>query len=93
MMVWAVFNGGVNYTPGSVHEVRDIELFTSLRAAGDTLWSRVNGRAFGFDSVDRDTASMHVWLACPNDGAGEVTEYPDRVITIGPRDGIRVVQA
>jgi hypothetical protein len=85
--VWAVFNGGVNYSPGSVHELRDIEEFPSLRAAGDALWSRVSDR---MQLVDRASASMHIWLACPNDGHGDVTEYPDGIATIGPRGGVRV---
>ena len=90
MKAWAVFNGGVNYSPGSPHELRDIEEFRSIAAAGDALYARVHDWVPGFGNVDRETASMHVWLACPNDGAGDVQEYPDRVITIGPRDGIRI---
>ncbi len=89
MKVWTVFNGGVNYSPGSPHELRDIEEFESLRAAGEEFYIRVRGFHPEFGNVDRETASMHVWLACPNDGQGDVQEYPDRVITVGPRDGIR----
>jgi hypothetical protein len=88
--VWACFNGGVNYSPGSPHNLRDIEQFDSVAAAGRALYARVNGREFGFDCVDRETASMHVWLAHPNDGEHEVTEYPDRQITIGSRGGTKI---
>lgn len=85
--VWTVFNGGVNYSPGSPHEPGDIVEYRSIAAAGDALWGMVHDR---MAMVDRATASMHIWLACPNDGDGEVTEYPDRIATIGPRDGIRI---
>jgi hypothetical protein len=89
MIVWGVFNGGANYSPGSVHELRDIEEFPTMRAAGVALWRRVRGWEGDFPNVDAD-ASLHLWFACPNDGAGDVQEYPDRVVTVGPRGGIRV---
>lgn len=90
-MVWGVFNGGSGYSPGSVHELRDIEQFDSIRSAMDTFWRRSTGLDDQFPGVGTD-ASMHIWLACPNDGTGEVQEYPDREITVGPRGGIRVAR-
>ena len=91
MRVWVLFNGGANYSPGSVHEVRDIEEFSSMRNAGIALWQRVTGRDNDFPNVTPD-ANMHLWMYCPNDGAGDVHEYPDREVTVGPRGGIRVAR-
>lgn len=92
--VWAVANYGVNYTPGDVREVSHLEEFSSLRAAGDALLSRVFGGDPQLPNVDRD-ASFHVWLSNPQ---GEDYVWPflagsessDRQITIGPREGIRI---
>ena len=92
--VWTIANYGVNYTPGDVREVSHLEEFPRLRAAGEALWSRVHGWDSQLPNIDRD-ANLHVWLSNPQ-GEDYVwpflagAEYPDRVITIGPRDGIRV---
>lgn len=89
MQVYAVFSGGVNYSTGSVYNAEDVEVFASLKSAGDTLWSRRAGRDSYYPNVD-DTAQMSVYFADPRP-TGQ--EYPDRVITVGPRGGIRVERA
>jgi hypothetical protein len=91
MKVWGLFNGGSGYSPGSVHELRDIEEFSSLRVAGITLYDRVAGNIREFPNVDRD-ASFHIFFAHPH-GPDGVQEYPDRVMTIGPRGGVRIERA
>jgi len=95
MKCWAVGNYGANYTPGDVREVTHLEEFASMREAGEALWRRVRGMDQDFRLADRDS-TLHVWLSNPQGEdyvwpflAGD--EYPHRVISIGPRDGIRNV--
>ena len=94
MTVWAVFNGGHgSYSPGDVHNPRDVESFASLRAAGVELWWRHRGARSYYPCVG-DDASLHVYISDPSAGTdGPAYEYPDRIITIGPRGGIRMERA
>jgi len=91
MVVYGVFHGGANYSAGSVHNPSDVRRFDSITAAVDTVWVRFTGRDHSFPNVD-ESATMHLWLSDPRADAndGQAAEYPDRVISIGPRGGVRV---
>ena len=93
MKVWATFHGGYNYGESWIpFLVKDVEEFDSLQSAKDTFWRRCDFDPY-YPCTD-ESAEMQVFLANPineddqpNDYFADV--YPDRIITVGPRGGIR----
>jgi hypothetical protein len=105
-MIWALWNGGSGYGPSDL--VSDLESFASLEDARQALRSRRDyGYGFrqSFEFVNRDPesvftpcveddSSMWVWFGADVvDGVTYVPEYPDRVVSFGPRGGVRVEHA
>lgn len=101
-MIFALWHGGANYAGSRIP--RDVEIFSSLKAAGDALQSRAFrgfywSQDFTFADGRKESnltpcadagAEMHVFLADPRDSDDP---YPDRIITLGPRGGVRVERA
>lgn len=89
-MYWGLWYGGPSYAP-SYHD--EAEAFPSLRAAADEHWRR----ECGSDPYYPTVTDSETWLYGPFP-AGTPREsvsfdYPDRIITIGPRGGVRVERA
>lgn len=80
MKVWCQFHaeGYGNPYPG------DYEVFRTLKDAKTALWRRFDGER-AFPCVG-DDACFTVYTTKP-DGDGQ--DYPDFLLTIGPRGGIR----
>jgi hypothetical protein len=88
MKVFTLFEPPGNYGPAYPEHA---EQFPSLEAAGYALRDRVSGREYSFPCVDSD-ARLSVFFSDPRlSEDGDI--YPDRIITIGPRGGIRVERA
>jgi hypothetical protein len=80
--VWALWHGGTNYSLGYVDD--DIEVFDSLQAAKDTLYNREECSDPYYPCVEE--SSMYVYFSDPR---GLADPYPDRILIIGSRGGIR----
>lgn len=104
-MIYAVWYGGSSYGPSDTEH--DLEAFTSLEEARRALNSRRGRGAIwvqDFDFVNREPqsvycpcvedSSMHVWFAADEADGGRmiVADYPDRILTFGPRGGVVVVK-
>jgi hypothetical protein len=98
--VYALWHGGSSYSQGELDQ--DLEVFDSITAAKAEFETRYrSGRYNTFTYADgrsnRDdtpavdeSASMFVYLADPR---GDSDPYPDRLIEIGPRGGVKVTRA
>lgn len=103
MRVYAIWEGGYgNYAPSDI--VNDLEAFDSIEAAKSALKARL-GRGYSylqsFEFVNRDAERVYcpcvgddtrmlLWSAADtDDGVVYVPECPDRVLTVGPRGGVR----
>jgi hypothetical protein len=95
--VFALWHGGSSYSPGEL--ANHLESFASLRAAFDALRERAESNGIfrcAFAYVDRepesfycpvvDGSEMLVYRTDPRECADP---YPDEVLSIGPRGGIR----
>ena len=83
MRVYALWYGGSNY---AAPEIKDREEFRSLQAAKDALWRRADFDPF-YPCVDDEACEMQVYRTDPAELADP---YPDLIIKLGPRGGIRV---
>lgn len=106
MQVFALWHGGSSYSPGSTHD-GDTETFESIEKAKDAFYSRyASGNTwkqhFAYVSkpandvftpaVDKEGTEM--WLFFYDPTAEDVTDpYPDRILSFGPRGGIRMENA
>jgi hypothetical protein len=63
---------------------RDGEIFTSVKQAGARLQSLIDNDDRRTPCVDAETAEMHLYA-----GGAYHEDGPDRVLTIGPKGGIR----
>ena len=82
MKVWGMWHGGSSYAVGSVDE--DTEEFSSLQAAKDALYDREKRFDPYYPCVE--DSEMQVFFSDPR---GNSDPYPDRILTIGPRGGVR----
>lgn len=87
MRVWAIWHGGVNYTPSIIP--RDVETFPSLSACKDALEERYNSNGrreveFAYVNIPKESAyvpavgtdsEFHVFFSDPSD---LMDAYPDR---------------
>lgn len=105
-MIYALWHGGNGYTHGDI--VGDLETFGGLAAARDALRERLERGdtwKMRFEYVNRDAGDVYtpcvsddcgmwVWFAADViEGVTYVPEYPDRVLSIGPRGGVRMERA
>ena len=81
--VWAMWHGGYSY---AVPELSDAEPFDSLAHATRVFAARLANDDRFTPCVDR-SSTMHVFTG----GHPETYRdpYPDRVLSVGPRGGIR----
>ena len=84
MKTWMHWHGGSSYAFGTVAE--NAEAFDTLADAIAAFEHRYNGGDSYYRCAD-ETASAHLYFADP---ATLHEPYPDRLITIGPRGGVRV---
>ena len=89
-MLW---HGGSSYEVGYIDE--DTEEFPSLAAAKDAFAGRADTLETYYPCVSEDTPedggpSAQVFFADPREFADP---YPDRVLSFGPRGGVRVEHA
>lgn len=86
MKCWGMWYGGSSYACPNTFSREDVEEFSSMKAAGEILQSRA-------DNDDRRTpcvgeeSEMQIFFEDPYMNHDP---YPDRIITIGPRGGVRV---
>lgn len=83
--VWAAWHGGPNYSPTPTDEA---EPFPSLAAVRAMMTDRADNRDGTTPCVTDDEVT--VWFYDPRE---EADPYPDRLLTRGPRGGIRVERA
>jgi hypothetical protein len=99
MIVYALWNGGSSYRPGSLDD-GDLERFPSMAAARQAFAQRSESRgweryAFHYvdrpeesaclPSIDHATTSLTVYAYDPRESTDP---YPSCLLTIGPRGGI-----
>jgi hypothetical protein len=83
MRVYALWYGGSNY---AAPEIKDREEFRSLRAAKAAFWRRADFDPY-YPCVDKEGCTMEVYRTDP---AGMADSYPDLIIKLGPRGGVKV---
>lgn len=101
MTIYAMWHGGPSYAHGYIDS--DVETFPTLAAARDALISRERSgywfqQDFAFLTRPAESkftpcvesSSMTIWLADPTRNPDP---YPDRILSIGPRGGIRMERA
>lgn len=81
-MIYALWYGGPSYSHSYIDT--DVETFTSLSAARQELQRRENGGDPYYPAVEQ--SEMTVWKTDPR---GDQDAYPDYLLTIGPRGGVR----
>ncbi|SRR6266581_3216933 len=97
-MIYALWHGGSSYSVGELE--RDLETFPSIRVAGWALRTRANNGGWmpqGFTYADGRT--VRALTPCADEGCevtvylsdprGSHDPYPDYILTIGPRGGIK----
>jgi hypothetical protein len=80
-----LFHGGHSYSASSVHDDTP-EFFDTLEAAKWAFESRTVGFDRRYPCTD-ETAEAWLFAADPRKTG---CEYPDRIITLGPRNGVRL---
>lgn len=81
MKVFSLWYGGNNY---SCPSMEDIEEFRSIQSAKDSFWSRSDYDPY-YPCVDRP--EMQLYFTDPRKAEDP---YPDMLITMGPRGGVRI---
>lgn len=90
MKVYGLFHGGHSYAMWQCN--RDVEEFNSIKEAKDTLYERYHGWNSYYPCID-ETATMWLVFDDPRNDEGPegfLDIYPDRILTIGKRGGIKV---
>ena len=82
MKVWGMFHGGGNYAHPYVRE--DTEHFDSLAKAKEEFLYRCR-YDLRYPCTGND-ATMTIWYRDPRE---ERDPYPDRLLSFGPREGLR----
>lgn len=104
-MIYALWHGGSSYSPGSTHD-GDTETFESIAAARTAFQDRYRHgnrwkQHFAYVSKPADDVytptvdeSSTMWLFFYDPTAEGVTDpYPDKILSFGPRGGIRMENA
>lgn len=89
-MLW---HSGASYAIGTVDE--DVEEFDTLRALKHEFDSRADSWNTYYPCVERlpqDDGGQSAWVFF-RDPRGERDPYPDRILTYGPRGGLRLEYA
>lgn len=101
MKVYGLWHGGYSYGPPCLDN--DLEIFDSIAEAKHQFWLRwhdgfyskqkfVFARSiiipqYAYTPTVDESATMWLYLYDPRE---VIDPYPDRIITIGPREGIRM---
>lgn len=88
MRTWMIWQGGVNYAPS---DLADTEEFASLSAAVEEFRRRASGSDPYYPCVEGSFG--HIFLSDPRAGDPYRDAYPDRVVEVGPRGGVKVSAA
>ena len=86
MRVRALWYGGSNYATPDPWS-RDLESFGSLAEARRSFADRADRDPY-YPCVDRESTEMHVYF-----GSEYHENGPDRILSIGPRGGVRSVRS
>ena len=86
MKVWGLWYGGCNYRIFDQFNKKDIQEFPSIRAARDDFEDKLRNRDGYTPCVDHDA---EMWL-CFHNPYQDGDLYPDQIIKIGPRGGIKI---
>ena len=86
---YMLFHGGHSYSAPSVHDDTP-EFFDTLEAAKWAFEARTSGYHSHLYPCTDETATA--WLFADNPRKTGC-EYPDRIITLGPRNGVRLERA
>jgi hypothetical protein len=86
MKAYMIWQGGANY---AVSGIEDTEAFDSIAAAVEAFTHRASGTDSYYPVVRGHGSEGHLFFSDPRDlTSGDV--YPDRIISEGPRGGIRM---
>ena len=86
MKIKALWYGGSSYScPNPELDAKDIESYDSIKDALDMFWRRYNNMVSPATPCVDESTEMHLYL-----GNEYTPNGPDRIISIGPRGGIRV---
>jgi len=99
MKVFALWHGGSSYSQGSLEKY--LETFDSLKAVKEELRDRYDGKAYQtwasgqtpnwcYTPTVSDNSSFWVWIEDPRDMDDP---YPDRIVSFGPKMGVRIERA
>ena len=83
LKVYAVWYGGPSYSAPYVQD--HTEEFDSIQEAKDTFWRRADFDPY-YPCVE--DSEMQLFFYDPRDNT--VDPYPDRILTMGPRGGVRM---
>ena len=84
MKVTMFWHGGSNYACFDTHDPKDAEEFDSLSAAKRSFESRAD-----FDPYYPCVESPEAWIFNGSAESNLGAEYPDYVLTLGPRGGVQ----
>ena len=88
MRVTMFWHGGPSYAVFDTHNPEDAEEFASLRDARNAFWRRAD-----FDRYYPCVDSPEAWILKGPAGSNIGAEYPDFLLTLGPRGGVRCERA
>ena len=94
MRVTMFWHGGSSYAAFDVHERRDAEVFESIQDAARSFASRPGQRYYpcvSDASLDDDGPSAWLYFGSTHPVLGQ--DYHDRIVSFGPRGGVRVDRA
>jgi hypothetical protein len=98
MKVTMFWHGGSSYAGFDLHSNRDAEVFDTIEDAKRAFNARAGGRDAYYPCVDEcspDDGGPEAWLffGKPEEHPIIGQEYPDRVMSFGPRGGLIVSRA
>jgi hypothetical protein len=89
MHVWMLWRGGVNY---AAPEISDAEPFASLRAAATEFARRTEYESRYYPGAYPEPSGPSAWIMFGDERPGGDV-CPDRVLSFGPRGGVRIRRA
>jgi hypothetical protein len=88
--VWMLWHGGASYSAPDTFNRRDCEAFASLRGAREDFARRPGDSYYpGCEAVPVEAGGPSAWIFF-SDPFNSGDAYPDRVLSFGPRGGVRM---
>ena len=88
--VWMLWHGGASYAAPDQFNRRDCDEFASLKEARDEFASRPGDSYYpGCNAVPVDDGGPSGWIFYA-DPFQDGDLYPDRILSFGPRGGVRI---